>query len=136
VRLVLPERLQGEIASAAKAAFPAECCGLIEGIMDANGFEATRVHAARNLAKRQDRFEIDPRDHIEVAKAARSRGASIIGCYHSHPNGRAEPSGQDRAEAQEEDFLWLIAATDGARCEMRTFLCGPAGFTELSAPNG
>ena len=63
-----------------------------------------------------DRFEIDPKDHIAAGKRARERGQRIIGCYHSHPNGVAEPSAQDLSRAGEKDFLWLIAATDGAAC--------------------
>ena len=56
------------------------------------------------------RFEIDPLTHIKAQKLARLRGSEIIGCYHSHPNGRAEPSATDLAGAGAEDFLWLIAA--------------------------
>src|SRR5947207_2772420 len=32
----------------------------------------------------------------------------IIGCFHSHPAGPPEPSATDRAQALEDDFLWLI----------------------------
>jgi len=53
-----------------------------------------------------------PEDHIKAFKAARANRHRLIGCYHSHPNGRAEPSAADRAGAGEEDFLWLIAADD------------------------
>ena len=130
MRLVLPEPLRDAIAGRAKAAFPAECCGLIEGMRDQSGFSVTRIHPARNLASAADRFEIDPKDHIAAAKEARGRGARLIGCYHSHPNGRAQPSELDRSRAQEEDFLWLIAATDGERCEIGAFVYRGPGFTE------
>jgi proteasome lid subunit RPN8/RPN11 len=45
-------------------------------------------------------------------KSARKSGHAVIGCYHSHPNGRAQPSATDLAGANVEDFLWLIAAGD------------------------
>ncbi len=70
------------------------------------------LHPARNPAPGLDRFDIDPADHIAAAKAARANGHAIIGCYHSHPGGRAEPSAADLAGAGEDNFLWLIAAGD------------------------
>ena len=71
------------------------------------------MHPARNLAPSRDRFEIAPEDHIRALKAARAGGHALIGCYHSHPNGRAEPSPTDKTGAAEDDFLWLIAAGGG-----------------------
>ena len=51
----------------------------------------------RNLADTPDRFEIDPAEQIKLMRALRGAGREIIGCYHSHPNGSAEPSA-DRSE--------------------------------------
>ena len=130
--LVLPETLAAELARQARTAFPAECCGLVEGFAEDKQFRATALHAALNLARAPDRFEIDPKDHIAAVKAARSRGARIIGCYHSHPGGEAKPSPHDLAEAGEADFLWLIAATDGAECRIKAYVYRGAAFYELS----
>ncbi|MFO1247427.1 MAG: Mov34/MPN/PAD-1 family protein [Alphaproteobacteria bacterium] len=55
---------------------------------------------------------MDPRDGIAAQKWAREQGASVIGCYHSHPDGQAMPSIADRAGAAENGFLWLIAGGD------------------------
>ena len=109
-RVVLPTDLRTWILDEAGAAFPGECCGLVEGIRDESAFQVVALHAARNLAPQPDRFEIAPEDHIRALKAARANGHTLIGCYHSHPNGRAEPSVVDKAGAGEENFLWLIAA--------------------------
>lgn len=75
-----------------------------------DGFNIRALHPARNLSDNSDRFEIDPRDHFSAIRAARANGRSIVGCYHSHPGGRAEPSASDGAGAGEDNFLWLIAA--------------------------
>jgi proteasome lid subunit RPN8/RPN11 len=37
----------------------------------------------------------------------------VVGAYHSHPAAPPVPSATDRAEAQGEGFLYLIAGLDG-----------------------
>jgi proteasome lid subunit RPN8/RPN11 len=112
-RLVLPPKLRAQLAREARAAFSRECCGLIEGAYDGADVRAAALHPARNLSSEADHFEIDPADHFKVLHAARERGRAIVGCYHSHPNGCAEPSPRDREGAGEAGFVWLIAALGG-----------------------
>jgi len=114
-QVVLPQELRDQILRAAQDAHPRECCGLLEGACEGQAFRITALHPARNLAKAADTFEIDPRDQFAAHKAARAQGGAIIGCYHSHPNGRAEPSATDQAGAGEENFLWLIAANESLK---------------------
>ncbi len=102
--------------AAARAAYPNECCGLLEGVHTGNVFHVQALHPARNLAARADRFEIDAADHIAAQKAARANRRAIIGCYHSHPDGAANPSQTDRAGAAQDDFLWLIVAGEKLGC--------------------
>jgi proteasome lid subunit RPN8/RPN11 len=108
--LILAPELRAQILREAKAAFPRECCGLIEGVRDRAVVRATALYPARNLSPEADRFEIDPADHFAALRAARARGHDIVGCYHSHPGGKAEPSRRDADGAAERGFLWLIAA--------------------------
>ena len=123
-QVALPQELRDQILRAAQDAHPRECCGLLEGACEAENFRITALHPARNLAEAADRFEIDPRDQFAAHKAARAQGRAIIGCYHSHPNGRAEPSAVDLAGAEEENFLWLIAASG----EINAFVYAQGGF--------
>ena len=114
-QVALPQMLREQILREAGAAYPNECCGLLEGAQVAEGFRITALHPARNLADAADKFEIDPNDQFAAHKAARARGGAVVGCYHSHPNGRAEPSTADRAGAGEENFLWLIASNEDVK---------------------
>jgi len=97
-----------QLLSEAKAEFPRECCGLIEGTRDGDDFRISGLHPARNLASDPNAFEIDPAEQFRLMRALRGSGRGIIGCYHSHPNGKPEPSQRDVASAVEEGFLWLI----------------------------
>jgi len=102
--------MAAQMLLAAARAYPNEACGLIEGRDIGEGFIATAVHEAANIADDPScRFLIDPQLQFDLMRAVRTRDTRIIGCFHSHPNGVAEPSATDRAEAYESDFLYLIA---------------------------
>jgi proteasome lid subunit RPN8/RPN11 len=112
MRVMLSDGLRDAILGAARTAHPRECCGLVVGIRDGQLACVTALYPARNLCADAARFEIDPADHIAAQKAARACGHGVIGCYHSHPHGLAEPSATDLAGAGEDKFLWLIAADE------------------------
>jgi len=110
VKLEIEQDLVAKILSAAARAHPDECCGLIEGMRDSRGWRATALHETRNLADdSRVHFLIDPEVHFRLLRALRGTAREIIGCYHSHPDGKAVPSLTDRASASEDGFLWLIA---------------------------
>jgi len=111
VKLILSDELAAQVLMAAARAYPNEACGLIEGREAQDGWIATAVHEAANLAEDPSRlYLIDPQAQFDLMRALRGRDTRIIGCFHSHPNGVAEPSATDCAEAYENDFLYLIAA--------------------------
>jgi len=126
----MPTPLAAQIRVEAKSAWPAECCGLIEGLGADGIFDVRVLHPARNHAMAPDRFEIAPEDHMAALKAARVRGHRLIGCYHSHPNGRLQPSPYDGDGG--EDFVWLIATTDGASSNLAAWLYRAGRFTPLA----
>ena len=118
--LALDAALRARIAAEARAAYPRECCGLIEGVREDEAVRATALHPTANLADAPDRFEIDPKEQFRLMR----EGRTVVGCYHSHPDGHAEPSARDGEYAFGGDFVWLIAggqdrlaayAWDGAR---------------------
>ena len=138
MKLILPWQLWTRIEEEACAAFPRECCGLIEGWRQGEIFEAAAHYPARNISPANDRFEIHPEDHFAALKAARANGRAIIGCYHSHPGGEPAPSATDKAGAAEEDFLWLIAALeqgdDSAALAVFAYCAGGFVSVDLDVP--
>jgi proteasome lid subunit RPN8/RPN11 len=113
--LRLSPSLREQIHNEARAALPRECCGLVEGVRSGENVLATKLHPTRNIAEETDQFEIDPEAHFSILRSARARGAEIVGCYHSHPSGRAVPSAWDLANVGEEGFVWLIHALEEPR---------------------
>jgi proteasome lid subunit RPN8/RPN11 len=101
------EAIQAEAARAG----PYECCGLLLGYEADGACRIERALPAVNVAERPERqFEIDPRALIAAHRSAREGGARIVGYYHSHPAGAAEPSATDRALAAHDGKVWAIIA--------------------------
>jgi proteasome lid subunit RPN8/RPN11 len=104
-----------QIMDAAEAAYPNECCGLLVGHRQPNGVvEVTRVHPSANLRPQRDRFEIDPRLWVDLARALGKGPHQVVGLYHSHPDGPAQPSAVDLQAAWGEELVWLIVAVTAA----------------------
>ena len=131
--LFLAAKLWSQIEGEARAAFPRECCGLMEGAHNLDSVRVLALHRTRNAATDHNQFEIDPEEHFRILRAARKKGAQIIGCYHSHPNGEAAPSPRDHAGAGEEGFIWLIASlTLGDAVELSAFVWRSGTFEPIT----
>ncbi len=131
--LHLAPALRARIASEAEGALPRECCGLIEGVRAGNDLRATALHAMPNIAAGPDRFEIDSAGHFALLRALRGTGRAVIGCYHSHPNGRPELSARDREFLSDDGFVWLVAAVGAGGTAFAAFACEP-GQTDAISP--
>ena len=89
---LLRRRLEGWAARSA----PLEACGLLLGL--SSGGVTLRVRGvlrAENLAQRADRFELNPADWVRAERWGAALGLQVLGFWHSHPRGPAEPSGHD-----------------------------------------
>ena len=113
------------ILAEAAAAHPRECCGILLG----EGEAITALQPARNVHPAPEtHFEIDPQALIDAHRAARAGGPEVLGYYHSHPTGPAEPSATDRALAAKDGRVWAIAA----KGEVRFWRDDEWGFEPLS----
>ena len=113
------------LVSEAAHAHPRECCGILLG----EGSLITAISPARNVHPApQTHFEIDPQSLIDAHRDARGGGRQVIGYYHSHPSGRAEPSATDRLMAAADGMVWAIVAGD----RVSLWRDAQTGFTPLS----
>ena len=112
-----PAQLQA-IERAAEAAYPEEACGLLVGRAGPGGaWHVKAVEASANVAEppRTRRFEVDPKLRLRLERELRESPDSVMGVYHSHPNGLAEPSETDISMIFEPDIIWLITAVSEGR---------------------
>lgn len=87
------------------AASSEEICGILCG----DGAAILDARPAANVAADPARhFEIDPAILFAAHRQARRGGPAVIGYYHSHPGGSADPSPTDAAQAAPDGRLWLI----------------------------
>lgn len=108
MQIGLSSALHAQLLAQAKAAHPDECCGLLFG----DDHHVLRIQPTANVAADPTHtFEIDPSAVIAAERAMRQGGERMIGHYHSHPNGRAEPSSCDAASAALNGRLWLVIAS-------------------------
>jgi proteasome lid subunit RPN8/RPN11 len=107
----IARRLLRAVEDHARQAWPEEACGLLIG--ECRGAETLIVAAEKtaNIAvDRTRRFEIDPARHIALQRGLRGTERAVVGVYHSHPDGSAEPSTTDAALALDPDLVWLIVS--------------------------
>jgi proteasome lid subunit RPN8/RPN11 len=119
-RLDAPAEVRRAMVAHARQAHPHECCGFLVG-------SNRRIRYAvpmRNVAARPaTRYKIDDGEHIRLRRLLReiSPTLSIVGVYHSHPKGAAEPSPTDLREAMYRDWLYVIVGLKSARATVKAF---------------
>jgi proteasome lid subunit RPN8/RPN11 len=127
-RFLLPDvRIDREALTAivahARRDAPNECCGLLLGRVvgpPEGGPHVLEAIPASNVASDPSRrYEISPVDYFAQIKRCRrineaqSENFAVVGAYHSHPRGGADPSETDTARAFR-DFVFVIVGVGGA----------------------
>jgi proteasome lid subunit RPN8/RPN11 len=105
--LSISDEARALMCEAAEHAFPKECCGLLIGV-GGDSVIVSQAVVAPNLSEEPNRFLIDPQVHFDWLRKLRGTTERIVGHFHSHPNGSAEPSKTDSEMAIERDQYWVI----------------------------
>lgn len=93
----------------ARAGAPEEVCGLLAGRRDPD--VVTDVRRVANVADApRDRYELDPGEQVAAMRAVEARGDEVVGFYHSHPRGPAEPSATDERLAAWPGYVYCVVS--------------------------
>ncbi len=107
----LSHDLHDEMISHSVADSPDECCGLIGG----NGDEAKSIYRMENTAHSPLRYEMDPKEQLQVYKRILDDGQDVVGIYHSHTRTPAYPSQTDiNLAGGWPDSVYLIVSLENA----------------------
>jgi proteasome lid subunit RPN8/RPN11 len=105
--ITIPEKVNKAIIEHIKGCYPHEACGILVG----KERLVKIAYSTKNIVKdrARDRYEIDPKDFIEIDRKASENNLEIIGFYHSHPDHPSLPSQFDKERAWP-DYIYLILA--------------------------
>jgi proteasome lid subunit RPN8/RPN11 len=82
-----------------------ECCGFLAG----RAGTITGAYPAENVAiNPATRYEVATKEIVQLTRAIREAGLETLGIYHSHPNGKGEPSETDIAAVGYPDVAYFI----------------------------
>ena len=93
---------------------PNESCGLIAGTVDGDVKTVEKVYLLTNIDASREHFSMDPKEQLAALKDARTKGAKIIGNFHSHPESPSRPSEEDKRLAFDPSILYLILSLQEA----------------------
>jgi [CysO sulfur-carrier protein]-S-L-cysteine hydrolase len=119
-----------EMVDHARAEAPDECCGMVAGRAD----EAVRVFRATNIEHSHLRFQIDPKEQLEIDREIEADGLELTAIYHSHTRTEPEPSETDIIFAKLwPGVLWVIVGLAGDDPDVRLWRIddGQAAEAEL-----
>jgi proteasome lid subunit RPN8/RPN11 len=104
-----------KIIAQAERDYPYETCGLLLGKAEGEtrtvfgAFETPNANAER----KNDRYEIHPRDYLKAEEKAKNFGLEIVGVYHSHPDHPDRPSQFDEERAFEGWSYIILSVSKG-----------------------
>lgn len=114
-----------------------ECCGFLagrEGLI-------TRAYPAENIAANPaTSYEVATKQIVQVIREIRAASLDMLGIYHSHPNGRGQPSETDIATVGYPEVAYFIIslaananqdANANADAVVRAFMIRDGQVTEL-----
>jgi proteasome lid subunit RPN8/RPN11 len=106
-----------------------ECCGLLAG---RDGIIRRALPAENVAVNRATSYEVATKQVVHLMREIRAAGLEMLGIYHSHPNGKSEPSETDIATVGYPDSAYFIVSPAGhVREPIRAFLIQNGQVEEL-----
>jgi [CysO sulfur-carrier protein]-S-L-cysteine hydrolase len=110
-----------------------EVCGLVAVSPDGEEPTARRVYRARNVFASPMKFEIDPKELLELYSAIEDEGLELGAIYHSHVRSAPYPSQTDvNFAASWPGVEWIIVGlAAGSEPEVRSYLIDGGSIAEV-----
>ena len=124
----LPSVLVRRLLDLAVRELPNEACALLGG--DRVTRTVRTIHAARNPMASPYRYEVDPRDLVEIVDRIEREGDDLVAIFHSHPGGPAVPSPMDVRDARY-PVVHLLASMSRGEERLRAWTIGTDGYSEV-----
>jgi proteasome lid subunit RPN8/RPN11 len=124
MQVVLTSELQVRIKAQMESTYPNEGGGFLLGTPDGDSIRIHEIIQIDNVFAAEEqyhRYAMTPKDWMRLEDEADSRGLTLVGYYHSHPNSRAIPSVFDRDHALP-NFVYIITqVNEGKAAQQRVW---------------
>ena len=108
--IAMTEKQLHQFVLHARACLPEEACALLLGEQTEEGKFVWEVFLTENADHTNEHFTIPPQVQLKVIKYARTKGWSVLGNIHSHPETPARPSEEDKRLAVDKRMSYLIVS--------------------------
>jgi|ERR1700735_3867617 len=126
----IPREIEQRLIELARRQPKEECCGLLAGREALITQALPATNAASDPAKA---YEIAPNELFSLMKEMRAGGLELLGIYHSHPNGKNEPSPRDIESAYYPEAVhFILSPLSEAPRPLRAFSIRDGRVEELA----
>jgi proteasome lid subunit RPN8/RPN11 len=126
--LRLTREIYVEMIGHCLSGLPDEACGLLVGVY--GGEVAAHIFPTTNAAASALIYEIDPKEMLDVDRAAQKLGADIMGVFHSHTHTDAYPSPTDVAQALDPGWHYVLVSLRDTHPVVRSYAIVDGAITE------
>jgi proteasome lid subunit RPN8/RPN11 len=129
--LWLQPRQADQIVDQAYTDLPRETCGLIGGLRQGSVDQAVEIIPVPNTASDlENAYRMDEHTLAAALTGLEKRGLTLVGIYHSHPQGDPVPSHRDIREAAYPDTAYLIIGMKGDDPRLAAWMINYDGTVE------
>ncbi len=127
----IPAAKYAEMQSHVRGHFPEEACGLLAGTITGNEILVHSVLPVENQLHSPVRFRMEPYEQLKALNWIDEQGYTLVGIFHSHPNGPHCPSQTDLAEAFYPEAAYLIWYRDETNWACRAYRLSGGAVVEI-----
>jgi [CysO sulfur-carrier protein]-S-L-cysteine hydrolase len=112
MKLIISANTLQQILDHTRQEYPYEACGLVGG---RNSTAEIVVPIPNASLTPRTTFEMERQAMVDAIIQFQRNGQEVVAIYHSHPDGKAEPSTTDITQAYWPDVVWLLVSVDSAQ---------------------
>jgi [CysO sulfur-carrier protein]-S-L-cysteine hydrolase len=131
-RLLVPRPIYEAIIAHARHELPAECCGLLAGVIEDEVGRVTMHLPLVNALASPAEYESESRSLFAAHKTMRAAGAEVLAVYHSHPTSDPVPSRKDLDRNYSEGVVNFIIGLRRAEPDVRGWWLTADGAREAA----
>lgn len=127
--ITLTDGIKQALVEHALKELPNECCGVLLG----RNTKIERIVPMRSVPPAPDSYFMDPEQQVELFAKMQKSGETLLGIYHSHPDGPSHPSDTDLQLAFHPEALYfIISLKNRDNPEVRAFVADAGKFNEAT----